>query len=156
SLSEVILKLRSDERLIYSELEIVGKSFDEVQSQNSKLIKELSDKEEAYGRLLAEKLRAEFAAVQAKKESEISLQKAMLLERESLDRLEAAESRERSLQNQLSTSISRVSQGLFEAEKLRRQLADMAHQNSQQKLQLEKASSSKSEFALAAMTREFE
>lgn len=155
-LSQIVAQLKLEEKMIYSELETVAKSYDEIQQQNSVLIRQLAEKDDAYGRLLAEKLKVEFSSTQVKRDADVVLQKGTLLERESLERQEASEIRDKQVQEQLSTSMSRMSKSLFDCERLKRQVADLSSTCEQYKARLEKYTDSKIEDVVAAKVREVE
>jgi E3 ubiquitin-protein ligase BRE1 len=138
AMSQTIEQLKNDEQVLYSELEVIGKAFEDLKEQNSLLIKQIAEKEEGSAKLLGEKLKAEFALVQAKKDTEISLQKALALERASLERLEAAEARERQARSRIIDAETRLGQNAVDLEKLQSRTAELAGDNASLKARLDR------------------
>lgn len=54
--------LQSDIDAYYSEIETIGAAFEEMQGKNSRLLAQLSEKDEAYNQLLTEKIQAHHSA----------------------------------------------------------------------------------------------
>ncbi|PJF18842.1 E3 ubiquitinprotein ligase Bre1like [Paramicrosporidium saccamoebae] len=155
-LSKIIAQLNNDEATLYTELEVIGKAFEDIQGQNFALLKQISEKDEHCGKLLSEKLKAEFSAVQAKKDAEISLQKGHSLERESLERLESAESRERQARSQIIEAEARISLKTLDSEKANWRLRELSEENSTLRIRLDRYNSYKYEDTIAEQLKELD
>ena len=83
------------------ELENLGKSFEQIQIENSNLIKKIADKDEQLAKLLGDKLKAEFSLSQIQKEAESSLIRAQKIEEISNQRVSEAEAREDNLRRHM-------------------------------------------------------
>ena len=98
---KAIENLRADEQLYVEELENLGKAFEQMQNENSNLVKKLADKDEQISKLTSDKLKAEFAMSHNSKESESSLERAQKIEEIAKHRIHEIESREESLRRQV-------------------------------------------------------
>lgn len=155
-LSEVLNRFQEDQRALYNELEVLAKAFEDLQNQNILLIKQVAEKEEANGKLLADKLRSEFSLVQAKKDAEISTQKAGILERASLERLEAAEVRERQARSEIIEAEAKLSRKSLENEKNQWRLAELSEESIAARSQLERQLARNNDHVIAEKTRALE
>ncbi len=93
--------MRADEQLYVEELENLGKAFEQLQNENSNLVKKVSDKDEQISKLMSDKLKAEFSMSQNLKEAESSLERAQKIEEIAKHRVNEIESREETLRRQV-------------------------------------------------------
>lgn len=103
---------------LYAELEALASAFEEIKVQNVALIKSLAERDEAIGRAQSEKLKAEFALTQARREADLQIQKANQLEKVSIERLELTEKRLQSQKRTFEESEVRLHQRLLNQEEL--------------------------------------
>lgn len=103
---------------LYAELEALATAFEEVKVQNVALIKSLAERDEAIARTQSEKLKAEFALTQARKEADLQIQKANQLEKISIERLELTERKLQSQKRVFDESEMRLHQRLLNQEEL--------------------------------------
>lgn len=83
------------------ELENIGKAFEQLQNENTNLVKRLADKDDQISKLTGDKLKAEFAVSQNLKEAESSLERAQKIEEIAKHRTHEIESREETLRRQV-------------------------------------------------------
>lgn len=99
--NKAIEALRSDEQLYIEELENLGKAFEQLQTENSNLVKKIAEKDDQISKLMGDKLKAEFTLSQSMKEVESSLDRAQKIEELAKHRVTETESREELLRRQM-------------------------------------------------------
>ncbi len=125
-LGEMVKQLKRDEGVLFGEVDELGRAFEEVQGQHAGLLKLLAEREEASSKATGEKLRLEFAIVQVRKDADISMQKASILESMSLERIERADEREKDARRQVSDAESRAMQRAIESERMQRDISHLS------------------------------
>lgn len=125
---------------LFSELDSLGKAFDELQAQNVILINQTQEKDDMNAKMLAEKLKSEFAIIQIKKDLEFSLKKATILEKVSLERMDSAEKLEQKLIMQIHDCESKLLNLTVEYEKSRISLSMISSENGELRLHIQKLS----------------
>lgn len=105
-------------------MEALGKAFEQIQSENSGLLKRLSEKEDQISKLLGDKLKAEFSLSQVQKEAEISSLRAQKIEDIAKHRVNESEAREVSLRKELSEVENKLNDRMAAADSYRTRLSD--------------------------------
>ena len=149
-LAKVLEMIQDNESHLYQELEeLLAVCMKNLEMQNKAFLQQISEKEESIGKVLREKLRAEFSLVQVKKDTELEAKKAAELERLSLERLEAAEAREREARAHSWEADNRIMRRLLEAERAAVKLTDIMEENARLQRLMDSSSSKSLETALA-------
>lgn len=128
--SKILDLLKENEVNLYNELEMLGKAFEDIQFQNKNLIKQIAEKDELNGQILKEKLKARNSDLyKLGKKQKTAHEKAIQIEKFSLERIEMAESIEKDARKLISDGKNISTNLIIENEKLQNTFSTLAVEN---------------------------
>lgn len=119
------------EAMFLAEIESIGEAFDALQKQNFLLAKQVGDRDEIITQITSEKLRCEFSLTQAQREADLTKQKALKVEMDSLRAAEEAEAESRRSRQALDQSERTLLERSSETDGLKWQVADLGRQGTE-------------------------
>lgn len=114
-----------------AEIETLGGTLDGLQEANRKLLESLERRDEQYNQLLGEKLKIEFNLAQLQRESDLTKQRSIKLEQESLALAAQAEAREKTARQHFLLSEKDLKERTLAADQLKWKVSDLTAQLTQ-------------------------